>query len=71
MYSLIRPKFSCRHRASVCKRGAATLDRCWLRFKQSTAAVGAQRPIRRQRGAGLGSDWSRRSAGRLAGHKSQ
>jgi len=43
---------------------------CWLRAKQATTAVGVPRPIWRQLGAGLGSDRTRRSAGRLVGRKS-
>jgi len=40
-------------------------DRCWLLAKQATVAIGALRPLRRQWGAGVGSNRTHRSAGRL------
>jgi len=42
----------------------------WLRAKRATVAIGAPWTLRRQRGAGLGSERTRWSAGRLAGRKS-
>jgi len=52
-------------------------DRCWLRSKATPQTSqrrrwrpATPRPPRRQRGAGLGSDRTRRSVGRLAGRKS-